>query len=137
MTRGKKPEAVIDEAKSFAERMGYRRIDNPHPDLGFDFEIFKAHPPARESPADAVPDQSRIVLQRSFPGRDFAISTGFRSRHLSCGSSGSAPATNGPGAGPLTTISRLPKLSGGSRTITRIPMPGETTLSDGVTPRTG
>ncbi len=42
MTRGKKPEAVIDEAKSFAERMGYRWIDNPHPDLGFDFEIFKA-----------------------------------------------------------------------------------------------
>ena len=41
MTRGRKPQAAIDEAKGFAERMGYRWIDNPHQDLGFDFQIFK------------------------------------------------------------------------------------------------
>ncbi|MDO9033625.1 MAG: hypothetical protein Q7U51_00275 [Methanoregula sp.] len=41
MTRGKKPEAAIAEAKTFAERMGYRWTDNPHADLAFDFEIFK------------------------------------------------------------------------------------------------
>jgi len=41
MTRGKKPEAAIAEAKGFAGRMGYRWTDNPHPDLAFDFEIFK------------------------------------------------------------------------------------------------
>jgi hypothetical protein len=41
MTRGKKPEAAIAEAKSFAERMGYRWTDNPHADLAFDFQIFK------------------------------------------------------------------------------------------------
>ena len=41
MIRGKKPEVLIDEAKSFAERMGYRWIDNPHPDIAFDFQIFK------------------------------------------------------------------------------------------------
>jgi len=41
MTRGKKPEAAIAEAKAFAERMGYRWTDNPHTDLAFDFQIFK------------------------------------------------------------------------------------------------
>ena len=41
MTRGKKPEAAIAEAKTFAERMGYCWTDNPHADLGFDFECFK------------------------------------------------------------------------------------------------
>lgn len=41
MTRGKKPEGMIDEAKLFAQRMGYRWTDNPHADLAFDFEIFK------------------------------------------------------------------------------------------------
>jgi hypothetical protein len=41
MTRGKKPEAAIAEAKGFAERMGYRWTDNPHADLSFDFQIFK------------------------------------------------------------------------------------------------
>jgi hypothetical protein len=41
MTRGKKPEAAITEAKVFAERMGYLPIDNPHKDLPFDFLIFK------------------------------------------------------------------------------------------------
>jgi hypothetical protein len=41
MARGRKPEVAIGEAKSFAGRMGYRCTDNPHPDLGFDFEIFK------------------------------------------------------------------------------------------------
>lgn len=41
MTRGRKPEAAIAEAKAFAERMGYRWTDNPHADLAFDFQIFK------------------------------------------------------------------------------------------------
>jgi hypothetical protein len=41
MTRGKKPEAAIAEAKSFAVRMGYRWMDNPFPDLLYDFQIFK------------------------------------------------------------------------------------------------
>jgi hypothetical protein len=41
MTRGKKPEAAIAEAKGFAERMGYLPMDNPHEDLRFDILIFK------------------------------------------------------------------------------------------------
>ena len=41
MTRGKKPEAAIAEAKSFAERMGCRWMDNILPDLPYDFQIFK------------------------------------------------------------------------------------------------
>jgi hypothetical protein len=41
MTRGRKPEAAIAEAKGFAERMGYLPIDNQHDDLMFDFLIFK------------------------------------------------------------------------------------------------
>jgi hypothetical protein len=41
LTRGKKPEAAIAEAKAFAERMGYRWTDNTHADLAFDFQIFK------------------------------------------------------------------------------------------------
>ena len=41
MTRGKKPEAAIAEAKGFAERMGYLPMDNQYDDLMFDFLIFK------------------------------------------------------------------------------------------------
>ncbi len=41
MTRGRKQDGIIAEAKRFAERMGYRWTCNPHPDLAFDFEIFK------------------------------------------------------------------------------------------------
>lgn len=41
MVRGKKPVAAIREAKKFAERMGYRWMDNPYPDLSFDFWISK------------------------------------------------------------------------------------------------
>jgi len=41
MTRGKKPEAAIAEAKAFAERMGYRWMENPLGDLPYDLQIFK------------------------------------------------------------------------------------------------
>lgn len=41
MTRGKKPAAAIDDAKGFAQRMGYRWMDNPDEELPFDFFIFK------------------------------------------------------------------------------------------------
>jgi hypothetical protein len=41
VTRGRRPEAAIAEAKTFAERMGYRWLDNQYPDLAFDFQIFK------------------------------------------------------------------------------------------------
>ena len=41
MTRGKKPTAAIDEAKKFAEKMGYRWQTNEHPDLPYDLFIFK------------------------------------------------------------------------------------------------
>ena len=41
MTRGKKPAAAIAEAKGFAERMGYRSLDNTDNDLPFDFLIYK------------------------------------------------------------------------------------------------
>jgi len=41
MTRGKKPAAAIGEAKSFAERMGYRSQVNTDTDLRFDLFIFK------------------------------------------------------------------------------------------------
>jgi len=41
MTRGRKPTASIDEAKKFAEKMGYRWQTNEHPDLAYDLFIFK------------------------------------------------------------------------------------------------
>jgi hypothetical protein len=41
MTRGKKPESTIAEAKKFAERMGYHWMENTEKDLPFDFLIFK------------------------------------------------------------------------------------------------
>ena len=41
MTRGKKPEAAIAEAKVFAERMGYRWMENSLEDLPYDLQIFK------------------------------------------------------------------------------------------------
>jgi len=41
MTRGKKPEAAIAEAKGFAQRMGYLTMDNRPDDLMFDFLIYK------------------------------------------------------------------------------------------------
>jgi len=41
MTRGKRPEGAIVEAKGFAGRMGYRWQDNGNADLPFDFLIFK------------------------------------------------------------------------------------------------
>ena len=41
MTRGKKTEAAIAEAKGFAQRMGYLTMDNRPDDLMFDFLIYK------------------------------------------------------------------------------------------------
>ncbi|MGB7788195.1 hypothetical protein [Methanoregula sp.] len=41
MTRGKKPVAAIEEAKKFAERMGYWWQENTNPDLEYDLIIFK------------------------------------------------------------------------------------------------
>jgi hypothetical protein len=51
MTRGKKPSAAVTEAEKFAERMGYHWIENPEPDLPFDFLIYK-------------PDSIRVVKVR-------------------------------------------------------------------------
>jgi hypothetical protein len=41
MTRGKKPTTALDDAKSCAEKMGYRWIANTETELPFDFLIFK------------------------------------------------------------------------------------------------
>lgn len=41
MARGKKPTTMLDEAKRFAERMGYHWMGNAEPDLKFDFLIYK------------------------------------------------------------------------------------------------
>jgi hypothetical protein len=42
MTRGKKPEAAINDAKKFAEKMGYQWQENTdNPDLGYDLLLFK------------------------------------------------------------------------------------------------
>jgi hypothetical protein len=41
MTRGKKPTTALDEAKSCAEKMGYRWIANTETEMPFDFLIFK------------------------------------------------------------------------------------------------
>ncbi len=41
MTRGKKPVAAIDEAKKFADKMGYRWQTNEHPNLPYNLFIFK------------------------------------------------------------------------------------------------
>jgi hypothetical protein len=59
MTRGKKPVAAIDEAKKFAERMGYRWQTNEHPDLAYDLFIFK--------PATACIVRVRQTLYRIDP----------------------------------------------------------------------
>ena len=42
MTRGKKPEAAINDAKKFAEKMGYQWQENTdNPDLAYDLFLFK------------------------------------------------------------------------------------------------
>ena len=41
MVRGKKPATAIDEAKRFAERMGYHWMDNTDTDMHFDFLFYK------------------------------------------------------------------------------------------------
>ena len=41
MTRGRKPTAAIEEAKKFAERMGYHWQENTRADLTYDLFIFK------------------------------------------------------------------------------------------------
>jgi len=41
LTRGKKPTAAIDEAKSCAEKMGYRWCGNTDPEFPFDAFIFR------------------------------------------------------------------------------------------------
>ncbi len=41
MTRGRKPEAAIAEAKKFAERMGYWWQENTNPELAYDLFCFK------------------------------------------------------------------------------------------------
>lgn len=41
MTRGRKPITARAEAEKFAERMGYYWMENPEPDMPFDFLIFK------------------------------------------------------------------------------------------------
>ena len=41
MARGKRPDAAIDEAKKFSERMGYRWQENTHPDVAYDLFLFK------------------------------------------------------------------------------------------------
>jgi hypothetical protein len=41
VTRGRKPTAAIADAQKFAEWMGYHWMENPGPDMPFDFLIFK------------------------------------------------------------------------------------------------
>ena len=80
MTRGQRPLKAIDDAKGFAERMGYRWIANPHSDLAFDLFIFK--PEAfrivkvrqtryRINPEplyeDLFPDEIRALRELPFP----------------------------------------------------------------------
>jgi hypothetical protein len=80
MTRGQRPLKAIEEAKGFAERMGYRWIANPHKDLAFDLFIFK--PEAfrivkvrqtryRINPEplyeDLFPDEIRALRELPFP----------------------------------------------------------------------
>jgi hypothetical protein len=80
MTRGQRPLKAIDEAKGFAERMGYRWIANPYTDLAFDLFIFK--PEAfrivkvrqtryRINPEplyeDLFPDEIRALRELPFP----------------------------------------------------------------------
>jgi hypothetical protein len=80
MTRGKMPVAAIVEAKKFAERMGYRWQENSHPDLTYDFFIFKSDAACivrvrqttyRINPdtlyEDLIPDDLREVRALPFP----------------------------------------------------------------------
>jgi hypothetical protein len=80
MTRGKKPVAAIDEAKKFAERMGYRWQENTQADLAYDLFIFKPKMACvvrvrqtryRINPDtmydDLIPDDLREVRNLPFP----------------------------------------------------------------------
>ncbi len=97
MTRGKKPVAAIAEAKSFAERMGYRSLDNTDNDLPFDFLIYKPESIRlvtvrqtrfRIDPYDSSPRSVRRKSRNS--GRSRSLLT-------SSASSGSGPSTSGSG----------------------------------------
>jgi len=125
-TRGRKPEAAIAEAKTFAERGGYRGSDNLYPDLAFDFQIFKPQSirfvkmrqTRHRIDPDALynqlfPEENRGLRELPFPP--------FIPRKL-----WRRTRTSGPGAGCSSTISRLARSDGGDRTITRTPTPGDT-----------
>ena len=124
MTRWKKPEAAIAEAKVFAERMGYRWIENPHKELPFDLQIFK--------PASFRLVKIRQTRYRIDPNGFTTSSSRTRSRTcVHCriprsfsASSGCAPVTSGPGAGLLSMSSQSPRSDGGGRMITRTPTHG-------------
>ncbi len=68
MTRGKKPDAAIAEAKGFAERMGYHWMENAEPDLPFDFLIFKTDSvrviKVRQARNHIAPD---VFYEKEFP----------------------------------------------------------------------
>ena len=71
LTRGKKPEAAIDEAKGFAERMGYNWMDNLHEELPFDFFIFKpASFRAVKVRLTRYQIDPEVMYQKLFPERD-------------------------------------------------------------------
>ena len=66
MTRGKKPVTAIDEAKKFAERMGYRWQTNEHPDLAYDLFIFKPEAACIvRVRADPVPDRPGYDIRKT------------------------------------------------------------------------
>jgi hypothetical protein len=80
MTRGRKPVAMIDEAKKFAERMGYRWQENTQADLAYDLFIFKPQTACvvrvrqtryRINPdtiyENLIPDDLREVRELPFP----------------------------------------------------------------------
>jgi len=126
MTRGKKPEAAIADAKKFAEKMGYWWQESTNPELAYDFLIFK---PAnlrvvkvrqtryRIDPdtiyEDLMPDNLKAVRALPFPA------------WLPRARSGSAPSTRGSGGGSGSMSSRSARSGGGGRMGTRTRMPGE------------
>jgi len=95
MTRGKKPEAAIAEAKGFAQRMGYLTMDNRPDDLMFDFLIYK-----HESVRAVKVRQTRYHIDpngyydQQFPNEIRGLRS-FLSPRSSCVNSGCGPSMNG------------------------------------------
>jgi len=124
MTRGKKPVAAIDDAKKFAERMGYHWQTNEHPDLLYDLFIFKPDAACivrvRQTRyrIDTDTMYEKLIPDNLHEVRALPFPPGSQRR------SGSARSTSGPCGGSGSFRPPFPRSNGEGRTITRTRTPG-------------